>query len=76
MLGEIAYGVTVGTSGETCVGVSVGMTGGGDVFVGGAIVGGTVVEVAVGGNCVTVGVIVGSGVGVGMLSVIVRRRSA
>ena len=77
LLGETAYGVTVGTSGATsCVGVSVGTTGGGDVFVGGATVGGAVVEVAVGGNCVTVGVMVGSEVGVGTLSVIVTRRSA
>ena len=56
-----------------CVGVPDGMTGGGEVFVGGTLVG---VCEAVGGNCVTVGVIVGSGVGVGMLSVRVTRRSA
>ena len=77
LLEEMAYDVAVGTIGATsCVGVSVGTTGGGDVFVGGAIVGGAVVDVGVGGNSVTVGVIVGSNVGVGMLSVIVTRRSA
>ena len=68
---EIAYGVAVGVSFGNSVGVSEGTTGGGEVFVGGAVV-----EVAVGGNCVTVGVSVGSNVGVGTLSVIVTRRSA
>ena len=68
---ELAYGVTVSVSFGVSVGVSDGGTGGGDVFVGGAVV-----DVAVGGNCVTVGVIVGSTVGVGTLSVIVTRRSA
>jgi len=68
---KITYGVAVGVSVGNCVGVSLGTTGGADVFVGGALVG-----VSVGGICVTVGVIVGSDVGVGMLSVIVRRRSA
>ena len=53
-----------------------GITGGGDVFVGGAAVGGSVVGVAVDGNGVTVGVMVGSEVGVGKLSVIVTLRSA
>jgi hypothetical protein len=78
LLEELPYCcVAVGTSaGACCVGVSVGIAGGGDVFVGGTAVGGSLVDVAVGGNCVTVGVIVGSGVGVGMLSVIVTRRSA
>jgi hypothetical protein len=67
--GRVPSGVAVGTS-VAPVGVSVG-TGGADVFVGGALV-----FVGVGGNSVTVGVIVGSEVGVGILSVIVTRRSA
>ena len=58
------------------MGVSVGTSGGGEVFVGGATVGGSIVGVGVGGNCVTVGVMEGSGVGVGMLSVMVTFRSA
>ena len=72
----LTYSVAVGTSVGNSVGVSVGTSGGGDVFVGGATVGVSVVEVAVGGNCVTVGVMLGRGVGVGTLSVMVTLRSA
>ena len=79
----LVYGaVVVGPStGDCCVGVSVAAAGRANVFVagalvGGSLVGGAVVGVRVGGNCVTVGVIVGSGVGVGTLSVMVTRRSA
>ena len=66
------YGVaSVGVSVGNCVGVSVGITGAGTVSVGGGLV-----DVAVGGNSVTVGVMVGNGVAVGTLSVIVTLRSA